>query len=486
MAPSSNVSASHTRFSEVCILGAGPAGATAAMVLSRAGMDCTLIDRAVFPRDKVCGDALSGKVVDTLRKIDPSLAMALGEEHAHLPCWGVQFVAPSGEILEVPFRLDYADRMEAERAPGYIARRTDFDHWLLERALASAAVVQEDAMAGTAGLHPVGDSADGSLARLHWHPNTRIVKTERCTLDDGRPGIALHARDGRIWTTAYCLAADGANGVGKQLGGYRLDPKHHSAAVRAYYTGVQGLHEHHFIELHYLRSVVPGYLWIFPLPDGRANVGLGLRSDQIARRRLDLKKLLQEAIDGHPELRGRFAQAELEGPVRGFGLPLGSKRRTLQGDAFMLLGDAASLIDPFTGEGIGNAMISGRLAAERILALRKEGDASASGSPDSKRGQRLGVPSQALEQPGSIQGSPNRAADLAPYGEAVYRQLGDELKLSYAMQRLAAHPRLFNFVVRKAARNATLRETISCMFEDLDMRERLRKPSFYLKLLFSS
>lgn len=435
-------------FSEVCILGAGPAGATAAMVLARAGMDCTLIDRAVFPRDKVCGDALSGKVVDTLRKIDPALALALGEEHSHLPCWGVQFIAPSGEVLEVPFRLDYADRMDQERAPGYIARRMDFDHWLLQQALANGA----DATAESA-----------NRGRIHWHPETRIGGLEQLVLPDGRPGVRLKAKDGRSWTTALLLAADGANGVGKQLGGYRMEPGHHSAAVRAYYSGVQDLHPHHFIELHYLRGVVPGYLWIFPLPDGRANVGLGLRSDQIAKRRLDLKKLLREAIDGHPELRRRFAHAEAEGPVRGFGLPLGSKRRTLQGDAFMLLGDAACLIDPFTGEGIGNAMISGRLAAERILALRQTDHTDHH-------------PTAPVT---------NRAADLAPYGEAVYRQLGDELKLSYAMQRLAAHPRLFNFVVRKAARNATLRETISCMFEDLDMRERLRKPGFYLKLLFS-
>ncbi len=420
-------------FAEALILGAGPGGATAALCLARAGMRPVLLDKAAFPRDKVCGDALSGKVVDTLRKIDPALAEDLGGRAEHLPCWGVEFIAPSGDVLEVPFRLDYAERMGRERAPGYIARRVDFDDWLLRHALATRG--------------PGGEAAE-------FHDGTTVRDLAPVRLADGRPGVAVTARDGRVWHTPWLLAADGAQSVAaRQLAGHAMDPRHHSAAVRAYYRGVTDLHPHHFIELHYLRGVLPGYLWIFPLPDGRANVGLGLRSDQIAARRLDLKKLLDETIAAHPQLRRRFADAEPEGPVRGFGLPLGSRRLPLVGNGWMLLGDAASLIDPFTGEGIGNAMISGRLAAERVLALRTEGR--------------------------------NTAADLRPYADAVWRQLGDELRLSHTLQRLATRPRLFNFVVRKAARNAALRETISCMFEDLDLRERLRRPGFYVRLLFS-
>ncbi len=239
----------------------------------------------------------------------------------------------------------------------------------------------------------------------------------------------------------------------KNLTSRVLEPAHHSAAVRGYYTGVTGLHPDHFIELHYLRDLLPGYFWIFPLPGGRANVGLGLRSDVISKRRLDLRQLLDHTIKNHPALRDRFRDAHVEGPVRGFGLPLGSRKRSLSGDGYFLVGDAASLIDPFTGEGIGNAMISGKWAASRaaecLLANRTD------------------------------------AAFTAEYDRKVYRQLGDELMLSYQLQRLASYPRLFNFVVRKASRNPVMRETISCMFEDLDMRERLRKPGFYFRLLFA-
>ena len=201
---------------------------------------------------------------------------------------------------------------------------------------------------------------------------------------------------------------------------------------------------------------VPGYLWIFPLPDGRANVGLGLRTDMVKKRRVDLKKLLNELITEHPQLRERFANAKAEGPVQGMGLPLASKRWPISGDGFMLIGDAAHLIDPFTGEGISHAMISGvhaaNVAAEALQAIREE---------------------QAVPQ-----------AALKDYDAHVWKRLGKELGISTRLQQLADRPWLFNLVVNKAASNPVLADTISCMFNDLDMRERLKKPGFYLKLLF--
>jgi flavin-dependent dehydrogenase len=138
--------------------------------------------------------------------------------------------------------------------------------------------------------------------------------------------------------------------------------------------------------------------------------------------------------------------------VQGWGLPLGSKRRKLCGDHFMLAGDAASLIDPFTGEGISNAMYSGMLAAETALDALHKDDFSESG--------------------------------LQQYDSKVYRRLGGELKLSRTMQKLCNYPFLFNLVVNKAERNREFRETISCMFDDLDLRAKLKKPGFYFNLVF--
>jgi flavin-dependent dehydrogenase len=209
-----------------------------------------------------------------------------------------------------------------------------------------------------------------------------------------------------------------------------------------------------YIELHFLKEFLPGYFWIFPLPNGEANVGVGVRSDVVKKSKMNLKKEMLELIQAHPAFKNRFAEAELIGDIKGFGLPLGSKQRPLSGNRYMLVGDAASLIDPFTGEGISNAMISGMKAAETVISN--------------------------IDQPDF------NASSLSIYDKSVYRRLGPELKLSTHFLRALNYPWLFNFVVRKANKNRTLRETMCCMFESVDLRKKLRNPIFYFKFLFNS
>ena len=144
----------------------------------------------------------------------------------------------------------------------------------------------------------------------------------------------------------------------------------------------------------------------------------------------------------------------MEGSIQGLGLPLASKRRRLSGDGYLLVGDAGHLIDPFTGEGISHAMISGMHAGD--------------------------VAADALER---TAGRPS-ADLLADHDVRVWRRLGKELAISSRLQQLAGFPWLFDLVVGRAARNPELADMISSMFNDLDVRSRLRKPSFYLKLFF--
>src|SRR5690606_27309351 len=87
----------------VFIAGAGPAGAAAALKLARLGIDCILADKSVFPRDKICGDAISGKVIINLKRIDPAILEAFHEQTWKTPVWGIRFVAPNGKVVEVPF-----------------------------------------------------------------------------------------------------------------------------------------------------------------------------------------------------------------------------------------------------------------------------------------------------------------------------------------------------------------------------------------------
>jgi geranylgeranyl reductase family protein len=404
---------------EICIVGAGPGGATAALVLGRAGVPCLLVDKADFPRDKICGDALSGKVVEVLKKIDPSIAQRLAAEPTQVGSWGVNFIAPNGKALRVPFKTSINKASDA--APGFIIKRFDFDHFLLQEALKYPSVT--------------------------YVPNLKLEKYTKTT-----DGYIAADKDGTITiSTKLLLVADGAqSSFARHHGGIQMEPKHYCAGIRAYYEGVQGMDADNFIELHFIKELLPGYFWIFPLPNGGANVGLGVRSDYISKRKLNLKQLLPQVIEGNPVLKKRFERATLVDEVRGYGLPLGSKKRPISGDNYMLIGDAASLIDPFTGEGIGNAMMTGMLAAQQAIAS-----------------------------------SNFTKASVAVYDTAVYRRLWSELSLSRKMQQLVTVPWLFNLVVNKAQKSKTLQETISCMFEDMDMRERLKQPSFYVNLLLN-
>ncbi|MEX0813957.1 MAG: NAD(P)/FAD-dependent oxidoreductase [Chitinophagales bacterium] len=407
------------RKTKILIVGAGPAGLSCSLFLSKMKIEHILLEKEKFPRDKVCGDALSGKVIELLKKLDPELVRKLNAETRQVGSWGVNFYAPNGKKLRIPFKQDFD---KSTLPPGNISKRIDFDNFLFEEAQKSpyAEIIEES-------------------------PALKYERTEKGY-------IAQTAQ--KEFECNLLIAADGAySRFAKDFGNITMEPNHYCAGIRAYYQGVSGMDKDNFIELHFLKDLLPGYFWIFPLPNGAANVGLGMRSDVLRKKKLDLKKMLPEVIASNPELKARFQNAEPEGKTSGFGLPLGSKKRALCGDHFMLLGDAASLIDPFTGEGIGNAMFCGMYAAE--------------------------IANKALSQ------NDFKKTVLQDYEHKVYKRMWDELKLSRRLQQLVKFPFLFNFVVNKAARNQTLRETISCMFEDLDIRERLKQPSFYFKLIFN-
>ena len=322
---------------DVLILGAGPGGAATALFLAKENIPCIVVDKAVFPRDKICGDALSGKVVEILNRYDRSFVEKLSLDPIQLNCWGVTFVAPNLEELSIPFRNKPKKTDEKrEIAPGFITKRYDFDHFMVKEVKKHAGVNLME-----------GVEID------------QFVKTpEGFTCSDKSGNYIIHAK----------LVIDGSGAhsqFAKKIGKLEVEKEHHCAGLRVYYKGVTGIKEGNYIELHFLKDFLPGYFWIFPLADGQCNVGVGMRSDYVGKKRINLKTELNNIIQKYPQLSERFKNAEPVDDIRGYGLPLGSKKRAISGDNYMLIGDAASLIDPFTGEGIGNAILSGYTAAQQ-------------------------------------------------------------------------------------------------------------------------
>ncbi len=408
---------------DVLIVGSGPAGTSTSLFLSKHKIQHVIVDKFDFPRDKTCGDALSGKVMSVLKKIDPAIEAELKLDSEHfIDCWGVKFVAPNGKFIDVPFRQKRDPEMNP---PGFISKRMDFDYFLFKKLDRQFADVRTGVEIKT--LTEVSDGIE-------------VVFSESGVEKKGKAKIVV--------------GADGAHSVvAKQLGKLKYDDNYYSAGIRCYYENVTDLHPENFIELQFLKNLNPGYLWIFPLPNNQVNVGLGIPKLFLNEKNRQLKNVMFDLIKNDPVLSKRFKNAKLVSEVKGWGLPLGNVNRKISGNRFILTGDSGQLIDPFTGEGIGNAMMSGMVAADTI-----------------KKAFDLNDFSEKM---------------MLEYDQHVYKMIGDELKLSDRIQKLAGKQWLFNFVVNRANTSPTFRELLTYMFENIDLRAKFNSPMFYLKLLFN-
>ena len=309
---------------QVVVVGAGPAGAVTALFAARSGLDVVLIDRRTFPRDKICGDAIARKSLSVLRELDISLDDAGGVPRE--PIGRAVLSSPAGHRIEV----DLSTRDEP--APHLVCRREIFDDALVR------------------------------AARTRLDVREHVAVTD--VLREGNRVCGVVCRENgvdREIRADVVVGADGFNSVvARKLGIYRHDPRWY-VATRGYYRGLDVAPN--TVEVHFVKETLPGFLWVFPTGDGIANVGLGLVHRDIKRRRVRLRDV-HEAVLQLPRFRERFAKTERIGEVHGWNLPTPDFSRTLSGDGFLLAGDAAGLVDPFSGEGIGNAMVSGKVAAE--------------------------------------------------------------------------------------------------------------------------
>jgi len=311
---------------DVIICGGGPSGSTCALALANSGLKVAVIEKASFPRGKVCGDAIAAYVPKVLKAIHPKYEEALFAFAEKTEVDICRVVAPNEK---------YIDIKSAES--GFIIPRMHLDNFLYQLALAES--------------------------NITWLLNHEITDV---TIDKQLQEARVTA-NGIVFKSKIVIGCDGAHSItSKKLTGTQPDLNHYSGAVRAYYKNVTGIPDKTY-ELHFLKGVLPGYFWIFPLKDNMANVGLCIPSYAVAKRKINLRRTMEDIIQNNPSIKDRFKNAELSGKIEGYGLPLGSRKITISGDHFMLAGDAASLIDPATGEGIGQSMISGRYAGWQAI-----------------------------------------------------------------------------------------------------------------------
>ncbi len=361
---------------DVIIVGAGPGGSAAAAALARRGCRVLLLDKAGFPRDKTCGDALTPRAVAALGRL------GLAEMLAGVPRLGqAMVVAPDGAA-------GTADLRAGPGLPDYvqIVPRLALDDALRQQALAAGA---------------------------EWASPVHVTRLAR---QDG--GVEVSGEQGGRAVSFRARAAIVATGASpallEQMGLLRRPPRV-GLAVRGYFEGLVGLAADQ-IQFRFDGVPMPGYAWIFPTSASTANIGLGLfaapggRAPQSARAAF-------ERWRQWPAVRQALGAARLAGSLKGFPIRSDFLASPNAAERVLVVGEAAGLVNPLTGDGIDFALESGLLAAEHLARQLAAGDLS--------------------------------AVALAGYGRALRRRYTSVFIFSLGVRRMAlGHPRLLNRLVR--------------------------------------
>lgn len=339
---------------DVAIIGGGPAGSAAALAAlrSKPGARVLLLDRADFPRDKSCGDGIAPHALDELARLGAAHVLA-----DRAPVQRLRLVSPRGTVAS-----------SSLRRPDVVVPRTVFDARLVEAAVARGAELRRSV-----------------IRKLELRSGSVVLN------DD------IEAR--------VVIGADGANGVTRRLLGIpRQDPSTIAVAVRGYIPWETSDPE---------QVIVmdgrdwPAYAWRFDAGDGTANVGFGMLLTSLRKTEHGKDVLYERMVELLPESAGA-------GRLRSHHLPLSTQRPVQPDGRVLLAGDAASLINPLTGEGIFYALLSGRLAG-----------AAAVGGTDAGRA----------------------------YRDLLDRELGRHLRHTTLLARMTANVRVLDGGVRAAARD---------------------------------
>ena len=383
---------------DVIVVGAGPTGASAAYHCAAAGLDVLLLEKATFPRDKICGDGLTPRAVAELVR----MGVPVREQDGWIRNQGLRVIG-GGHRLELPW-----PELSVYPSYGLARARASFDQTLAEHARAAGAKLLE----GTAVTAPVRDERTGRVLGVRARP---VASDGRRTTDAG---------DEVEYRAPVVIAADGVSArLATATGRAKRDDRPLGVAVRTYFRTPR--HDDPWMESHLelwdgapgRSNLMPGYGWIFSLGDGTANVGLGSVSSTAAATKVDYKDLFARWMANAPA-EWEFTPENQLAPVRGAALPMGFNRGPLYADGLMLAGDAAGMVSPFNGEGIAYGLQAGRVAADAI--------------------------SQGLAR-GSAAG---RERAFATYQQLMKDDLGGYYTLGRVFVRIIEHPRIMQLCTR--------------------------------------
>ncbi|NQT76892.1 MAG: geranylgeranyl reductase family protein [Bacteroidetes bacterium] len=323
---------------DIAIIGAGPAGCAAALGLGKSGLKVALIDKAEFPREKICGDAIPGPAIKALKSTFPFFEKEFSKLKEK------QRISSSRIMLSKERSIDYHWKL-----PAYNIKRHEFDAFLLQLVQKYASI---DILTGW----PVSEIKPG---------NPSLIKSEKKNASITAKLIIGCEGAGSI--TAKSFEHDVCINPGSVL------------AVRGYFKNVKldTTRNIFYVSKKYL----PGYFWVFPLGDDVFNIGFGMKADKHGKVKVKMKDALEEFI--HSErMKDVFRGSEQVSEISAAVIPVGGKRGMYSGEGYLLAGDAARLADPLQGHGIDKAIVSALLAAHHSLKCFRENNFSAAFNED--------------------------------------------------------------------------------------------------------